>query len=120
MGDEDIRKALSDHQAKVIDSVQKINMAESQMENLQRVVTYSGLTSEELKTLPEGVNVYECVGRMFFLQPVDEIQRILVEKKTNAVTKIENLKANKTRLEKGMKDSEEHFRDLLEQKKSQM
>ena len=120
MGDEEIRKALSDHQVKVIESVQKINMAESQIENLQRVINYSELTSEELKTLPDGVNVYESVGRMFFLQPVDEIQRILVEKKTNSVTKIENLKGNRTRLEKGMKDSEEHLRDLLEQKKSQM
>ncbi|KAI6657957.1 Prefoldin subunit 1 [Oopsacas minuta] len=120
MTDQEIRKALADHQSKVLESVQKINIAESQIENLQRVITYSELTADDLKSLPADVNVYESVGRMFYLQPVEEIQRMLVDKKTNAATKIETLQANKVRLEKGMKDSGEHFRELLEQKKSQM
>ena len=120
MADEDIRKALTEHQTKVVESVQQINYAEAQMESHQRTITYSDITSEELKTLPEGTNVYESVGRMFYLQPLDDIQRLLVEKKTNAAAKIKDLKSKKSRLEEGMKESELHLRELLEQKKSQM
>ena len=120
MADEEIRKALSDHQLKVIESVQKINMFDSQIETLQRSVTYSQITSDEMKSLPEGVNVFESVGRMFFQQSVADVHKILAEKKVTGESKIEALKNNKLRLEKGMKESEDYLRELLEQKKSQM
>ena len=120
MADEEIRKALTEHQTKVIESVQQINYAETQIENHQRTISYSELTADDLNTLPEGTNVYESVGRMFYLQPVAEIQRLLVEKVTTAGAKIKDLKSKKTRLEDGMRESELHLRELLEQKKSQM
>ena len=120
MADDDIRKALTAHQVRVIESVQQINFAESQIESHQRTVTYSEITADELRTLPEGTNVYESVGRMFYLQSPEEIQRVLADKATTAGTKIKDLRIKKSRLEEGIKESEIHLRELLEQKKSQM
>ncbi|WP_411023843.1 prefoldin subunit, partial [Salmonella sp. s51228] len=88
MADEVIRKALLDHQNKVIENVQKVNVAESQIEALQRTASHAMLTSEELSNLPGNLNLYEAVGRMFLLQTSSQIQTMLRERRETAEKKI--------------------------------
>ena len=106
-------------QTKMVDNKQKMRMADLQIENLKRSITHSELTSAELKSLPQETRLYESVGRMFLLSSHSEVSGMLTKKQDNCKEKIKNLEANKTYLERSMKDSENSLRELVAQKKAQ-
>merc|ERR1712244_74454 len=81
--------------------------------------THTELTGAEIKSLPEETRLYESVGRMFMLSTRAEITDALDKKQENCKEKIKNLEANKTYLERSMKDSENSLRELVAQKKAQ-
>lgn len=103
----------------MVDNKQKMRMADLQIENLKRSITHSELTSAELKSLPQETRLYESVGRMFLLSSHSEVSGMLTKKQDNCKEKIKNLEANKTYLERSMKDSENSLRELVAQKKAQ-
>ena len=63
--------------------------------------------------------LYESVGRMFLLSSSSEVTDMLTKKQDVSKEKITNLEANKTYLERSMKDSENSLRELVAQKKAQ-
>ena len=63
--------------------------------------------------------MYESVGRMFLLSSSSEVTDMLTKKQDVSKEKITNLEANKTYLERSMKDSENSLRELVAQKKAQ-
>ena len=106
-------------QTKMVDNKQKMKMADLQIENFKRSITHSELTASELKTLPEETRLYESVGRMFLLSSSTEVSEMLTKKQDQSKDKIKNLEANKTYLERSLKDSENSLRELVAQKKAQ-
>ena len=76
------------------------------------------LTGAEIKSLPEETRLYESVGRMFMLSSRSEITGALDTKQENCKEKIKNLEANKTYLDRSLKDSENSLRELVAQKKA--
>merc|ERR1712062_718634 len=97
----------------------KMKMADMQIENLKRSITHTELTSSELKSLPQNTRLYESVGRMFILSSGPEVTNTLDTKKENSKEKIKNLEANKTYLERSLKDSENSLRELVAQRRAQ-
>merc|ERR1711971_1492858 len=83
----------------------KMKMADLQVENFKRSITHTELTGAEIKSLPEETRLYESVGRMFMLSSRSEITGALDTKQENCKEKIKNLEANKTYLDRSLKDS---------------
>ena len=74
---------------------------------------------QKMKSLPEETRLYESVGRMFLLSSSAEVSEMLTKKQDQSKEKIKNLEANKTYLERSLKDSENSLRELVAQKKAQ-
>ncbi|XP_013405108.1 prefoldin subunit 1 [Lingula anatina] len=111
--DMELKKAFQDLQSKMIQTTQQLKMSDMQVEQLKRQIQHSKLVEQELKTLPEGVNTYEGVGRMFICQPVETIKSNLGEKVKNAEAKIKTIETNKQYLERSIKESEDNLRELV-------
>lgn len=57
-------QAFSELQVKMIDTQQKVKMADLQIDQLTRVQKHAKLTHAEIATLPDNTRLYEGVGRM--------------------------------------------------------
>ena len=117
--DMELHKAFMELQSKMLDAKQKMKMADMQIENLKRSITHTELTSGELRSLPENTRLYESVGRMFILSSRSEVTNTLEKKKESNTEKIKNLEANKTYLDRSVKDSENSLRELVAQRRAQ-
>ncbi len=114
--DMELRKAFVELHIKVNESKQKMKMADLQIENLKRSIVHTELTEAELKTLPEETRLYQSVGRMFLLSSKTDVDQMLEKKRASSQDKIKNLQANKTYLERNLKDSENSLREIINQK----
>lgn len=112
----ELRKAFVELHIKVNESKQKMKMADLQIENLKRSIVHTELTEAELKTLPEETRLYQSVGRMFLLSSKTDVDQMLEKKRASSQDKIKNLQANKTYLERNLKDSENSLREIINQK----
>uniref|UniRef100_A0ABI7ZXB0 Prefoldin subunit 1 n=1 Tax=Felis catus TaxID=9685 RepID=A0ABI7ZXB0_FELCA len=89
--DLELKKAFTELQAKVIDTQQKVKLADIQIEQLNRTKKHAHLTDTEIMTLIDETNMYEGVGRMFILQSKEVIHNQLLEKQKIAEEKIKEL-----------------------------
>ncbi|XP_006632017.1 prefoldin subunit 1 [Lepisosteus oculatus] len=117
--DLELKKAFAELQAKVIDTQQKVKLADLQIEQLSRMKKHAHLTDTEVTTLPADTRMYEGVGRMFILQSKDAIHNQLQEKRRNAEEKIKELEQRKTYLERSVKEAEDNIREMLMARRSQ-
>ncbi|KAJ8276281.1 hypothetical protein COCON_G00080330 [Conger conger] len=117
--DLELKKAFGELQVKMIDTQQKVKLADLQIEQLSRVKKHANLTNAEITTLPNTTRMYEGVGRMFILQSKDVINRQLVEKQKTADEKIKELEQKKTYLERSVKDAEDNIREMLMSRRAQ-
>uniref|UniRef100_A0A3Q0T0C4 Prefoldin subunit 1 n=1 Tax=Amphilophus citrinellus TaxID=61819 RepID=A0A3Q0T0C4_AMPCI len=92
--DLELKKAFSELQVKMIDTQQKVKMADLQIDQLTRVQKHAKLTHAEIATLPDNTRLYEGVGRMFILQSKEEINNLLTDKQKTADEKIKELEVS--------------------------
>ncbi|KAG5284916.1 hypothetical protein AALO_G00031910 [Alosa alosa] len=111
--DLELKKAFAELQAKVIDTQQKVKLADIQIDQLNRIKKHASLTHAEVTPLPDSTRMYEGVGRMFILQSKDEISNQLMEKQKTADDKIKELEQKKTYLERSVKEAEDNIREML-------
>ncbi|XP_072001914.1 prefoldin subunit 1 isoform X2 [Engystomops pustulosus] len=116
--DLEIKKAFTELQAKVIDTQQKVKLADIQIEQLNRTKKHANLTDAEIKSLPDETPIYESVGRMFLLQNKEKIHSQLLNKQKIADDKITELEQKKSYLERSVKEAEDNIRELLLARKS--
>lgn len=57
-------QAFSELQVKMIDTQQKVKLADLQIDQLTRVQQLAKLTRAEIATVPDNTRLYEGVGRM--------------------------------------------------------
>uniref|UniRef100_A0A8B9PR57 Prefoldin subunit 1 n=1 Tax=Apteryx owenii TaxID=8824 RepID=A0A8B9PR57_APTOW len=62
--DLELKKAFTELQAKVIDTQQKVKLADIQIEQLSRTKKHAHLTDTEIMTLVDETRMYEGVGRI--------------------------------------------------------
>ncbi|XP_032076081.1 prefoldin subunit 1 isoform X1 [Thamnophis elegans] len=89
--DLELKKAFSELQAKVIETQQKVKLADIQIDQLNRTKKHAHLTDTEIMTLAEETRMYEGIGRMFILHPKEVIHNQLLEKQKIAEEKIKEL-----------------------------
>ena len=116
--DMELRRAFQELQLQVIDSREKIRQMDVQIELSKRSAQHSKLTQNEIKSLPDGVNVYESVGRMFVKRNIHQISQLLDGKIKTNEDKIKSLESSKSYLETSVKESENNLRELINQKKA--
>ncbi|GFT74171.1 prefoldin subunit 1 [Trichonephila clavipes] len=115
--DLELKKAFQELQAKVLDTTQKLKLADLQIDSLSKTIQHAQLTQHEIKSYPSKTNMYNGIGRMFLLTSSDDIVKMLTEKIDSSRTKIKDLETSKAYLERSMKDSEENLRELVASKK---
>ncbi|XP_047234839.1 prefoldin subunit 1 isoform X1 [Girardinichthys multiradiatus] len=111
--DLELKKAFSELQVKMIDTQQKVKIADLQIDQLGRVQKHNKLTQAEISTLPNNTRLYEGVGRMFILQSKEEINNLLLDKQKTADNKIKELEQKKVYLERSVKEAEDNIREML-------
>ncbi|XP_030602827.1 prefoldin subunit 1 isoform X2 [Archocentrus centrarchus] len=116
--DLELKKAFSELQVKMIDTQQKVKMADLQIDQLTRVQKHAKLTHAEIATLPDNTRLYEGVGRMFILQSKEEINNLLTDKQKTADEKIKELE-RKVYLERSVKEAEDNIREMLLSRRAQ-
>uniref|UniRef100_A0A9L0JTW2 Prefoldin subunit 1 n=1 Tax=Equus asinus TaxID=9793 RepID=A0A9L0JTW2_EQUAS len=112
-------RAFTELQAKVIDTQQKVKLADIQIEQLNRTKKHAHLTDTEIMTLVDETNMYEGVGRMFILQSKEVIHNQLLEKQKIAEEKIKELEQKKSYLERSVKEAEDNIREMLMARRAQ-
>ncbi|XP_051870692.1 prefoldin subunit 1 [Pristis pectinata] len=117
--DLELKKAFAELQTKVLDTQQKVKLADLQIEQLNRTKKHAHLTDGEIATMPEEARMYEGVGRMFILQPKAVIHNQLLEKQKIAEEKIKELEQRKSYLERSVKDAEDNIREMLMARRGQ-
>ncbi|XP_075939424.1 prefoldin subunit 1 isoform X1 [Anarhichas minor] len=111
--DLELKKAFSELQVKMIDTQQKVKLADLQIDQLTRVQKHAKLTHAEIATLSDNTRLYEGVGRMFILQSKEEINNQLKDKQKTADEKIKELEQKKVYLERSVKEAEDNIREML-------
>ncbi|CAH3014721.1 unnamed protein product [Porites evermanni] len=111
--DQELRKAFQELQGKMIETTQRVKLAEGQIMQLRRNIAHAKLTDQELASLPQDTKTYESIGRMFVLQPVSHIRKELSEKLQSNEEKIKSIEANKEYLQKSVKEHEDNIREML-------
>ncbi|XP_077596573.1 prefoldin subunit 1 isoform X2 [Stigmatopora nigra] len=116
--DLELKKAFSELQVKMIDTQQKVKLANLQIEQLTHVQKHANLTRAEIDTLGDDTRMYEGVGRMFILQSKEGITQQLKTKQKTAEEKIKELE-KKIYLERSVKEAEDNIREMLLSRRAQ-
>ncbi|XP_057676317.1 prefoldin subunit 1 isoform X1 [Corythoichthys intestinalis] len=114
-----LTQAFSELQVKMIDTQQKVKLANLQIEQLTHVQKHANLTHAEIDTLGDDTRMYEGVGRMFILQSKEDIARQLQTKQKTAEEKIKELEQKKAYLERSVKEAEDNIREMLLSRRAQ-
>ncbi|XP_017296445.1 prefoldin subunit 1 [Kryptolebias marmoratus] len=117
--DLELKKAFSELQVKMIDTQQKVKLADLQIDQLTRVQKHAKLTHTEIATMPDNTRLYEGIGRMFVLQPKEEINNLLRDKQKTVNDKIKELEQKKVYLERSVKEAEDNIREMLLSRRAQ-
>ncbi|XP_060943150.1 prefoldin subunit 1-like [Limanda limanda] len=114
-----LKKAFSELQVKMIDTQQKVKLANLQIDQLTRVHKHAKLTHAEINTLPDNTRLYEGVVRMFIVQTKEEINNKLMDKQKMADKKIKDLQQIKVYLEHSVKEAKDNIREMLLSRRAQ-
>nr|CAG4646743.1 EOG090X0LK7 [Macrothrix elegans] len=115
--DMELKKAFTELQQKMVETSQKLKLADIQIETLKRTMTHAQLTEKEISQLPTETKTYESIGRMFVLKNNSEIQKNLENKVKACEEKIKTLDGSKSYLERSLKESENNIREMIQQRK---
>lgn len=115
--DLELKKAFQELQAKMIETKQKIKLADIQIEQLKRQKAHAELTEKEILGLKPDIRTYEGVGRMFIYADLMTVHTHLKERHEKAEERIKTLENSKVYLERSLKDSENNLREMIQQRK---
>ncbi|CAB3361375.1 Hypothetical predicted protein [Cloeon dipterum] len=86
--DVELKKAFIAQQQKLIETRQKLRLADVQIDALKLDIRRSELTDREMAALPDNTTVYESVGHAFFLESVEKVRKGLETKIKDSTEKI--------------------------------
>lgn len=116
--DEELKKAFSELQEKMIDTTQKLRLADIQIDGLKRSKQRAELTIKEISGLKTNNKTYELVGRMFMLDDITSIKNGLDTRMKTAGEKITTLENNKIYLERNLTESKNNIREMVQQRQN--
>lgn len=118
--DLELRKAFIELQAKMIETSKKIQIIDSQIAMLKRVLAHVDITQTEIAKLPPGTKTYEAVGRMFLFNDLEDVKKNLKNREVQLSARTTEFENNKQYLEKNLKESEDNIREMVQQRKEQI
>jgi prefoldin subunit 1 len=92
----DCFQAFAELQQKMVETSQKLKLADLQIETLKRSMTHAQLTDKEISQLPTDTKTYESVGRMFVLKEVTVARTNLENKIKGCEEKVKTLEVRFT------------------------
>ncbi|EFN79929.1 prefoldin subunit 1 [Harpegnathos saltator] len=116
--DQELKQAFSKLQEKMVDTSQKLKLADMQIDKLRRTKQRAELTMKEISCLPGNTRIYESVGRMFLLDDISNIKNMLDNRMKTSDEKIKTLDNNKTYLQRSLKESEDDIREMIQQRQN--
>ncbi|XP_044007974.1 prefoldin subunit 1 [Aphidius gifuensis] len=116
--DDELKKAFAELQGKVVDTSQKVRLADIQIDGYKRTKQRAELTIKEISGLNTNNKTYELVGRMFMLDDITSIKNGLETKMKTAEEKITALENNKAYLERNLKESKNNIREMVNQRQN--
>uniref|UniRef100_A0A2A4JLG3 Prefoldin subunit 1 n=1 Tax=Heliothis virescens TaxID=7102 RepID=A0A2A4JLG3_HELVI len=117
--DLELKKAFIELQLKMVETSEKIQVIDSQIDVLKRVLAHVDITQREISMFPQDTKTYESVGRMFLLTNLDEVKSNLKTRESQLSTRTSELENSKQYLEKNLKESEDNIREMVQQRKEQ-
>uniref|UniRef100_A0A8C9EY05 Prefoldin subunit 1 n=1 Tax=Pavo cristatus TaxID=9049 RepID=A0A8C9EY05_PAVCR len=115
--DLELKKAFTELQAKVIDTQQKVKLADIQIEQLSKTKKHAHLTDTEIMTLVDETRMYEGVGRIL---PSSILASALLEKNyVVSALSPEPESQKKSYLERSVKEAEDNIREMLMARRAQ-
>ncbi|KAM6322437.1 prefoldin subunit 1 isoform 3-T3 [Podargus strigoides] len=109
--DLELKKAFAELQAKVIDTQQKVKLADIQIEQLSKTKKHAHLTDTEIMTLVDETRMYEGVGR------IQHRGRSYLSRCKG--DDISTGKQKKSYLERSVKEAEDNIREMLMARRAQ-
>ncbi|XP_017876021.1 prefoldin subunit 1 [Ceratina calcarata] len=116
--DLELRVAFWQLHDKMIDTQQKLKLADLQIDKLKRSKQFAELTMKEVTSYPKNTRTYESVGRMFLLDSMENIKANLDKRMKTADEKVKTLENNKAYLQQNLKESENNIREMIQQKQN--
>jgi len=104
-------------QKKMIETQNQMRISDVQIDALGKEKRKIELTQNEIGALPEDTKLYQSIGRMFLYKPKPGIMQVLKTEYKEAESKISELEAKKTYLERSVKSSEENLREMVSQRR---
>lgn len=78
----------------MVETSQKLKLADMQIESLKRNITHAQLTDKEISQVPADTKTYESLGRMFVLKESTTVRKNLENKVKNNEEKIRTLEVS--------------------------
>lgn len=116
--DQELKQAFSKLHEKMVETTQKLKLADMHIDKLRRIKQLAELTKKEIGCLSEDTKMYESIGRMFLLEDINNIKNTLENRMKTADEKIKTLENNKTYLQRSLKESENDIREMIQQRQS--
>ncbi|XP_075991161.1 prefoldin subunit 1 [Anticarsia gemmatalis] len=117
--DLELRKAFMELQVKMVETSEKIQSIDLEVDMTRRAMQHVDVTRRELLLLPADTKTYEAIGRTFLLTDLEQIKESLSYRESNLTERISELTKNKAYLEKSLKESEDNIREMVQQKKEE-
>ncbi|KAF8433816.1 Prefoldin [Terfezia claveryi] len=111
---EALQKLLQEIEARATLSQQQLQVVRGQVAGKQRDMRLNQLTITELDSLPKDTNVYEGVGKMFVLVPVDNVKSRLDGEVKALSSDMEDLNKKLHYLETTFEKTQENINALLQ------
>ncbi|VDM34058.1 unnamed protein product [Hydatigera taeniaeformis] len=120
VADEDIQKAIVQLKNKTAASNQQKHLINAQIDALSKQIRRSELVTEEITSLPDSVNTYSSIGRMFIQKSVPDLVKDLSAQREEYNRTIESLKKKLEYVNKSLADAQQGLRDLISAKQQKM
>ncbi|KAL5961490.1 Box C/D snoRNA protein 1 [Taenia solium] len=117
--DEDIQKIIQ-LKGKTAASNQQKLLINAQIDALSKQIRRSELVTEEITSLPDGVNTYSSIGRMFIQKSIPDLVRDLSLQSEEYNRTIGSLKKKLDYVNKSLADAQQGLRDLISAKQQRM
>jgi len=117
MVDMELKKAFMELQKKMMDTQNQMRISDVQIDSLGKEKRKIQLTQSEIQQLSDDTKLYQSIGRMFLYKSKPDIMQVLKDEYKDAESKISELEAKKTYLERSVKSSEENLREMVAQRR---
>ncbi|RPB25741.1 Prefoldin [Terfezia boudieri ATCC MYA-4762] len=111
---EALQKLLQEIEARATLSHQQLQVVRGQVAGKQRDIRLNQLTITELESLPKDTNVYEGVGKMFVLVPMDNVKSRLEGEVKALSSDVEDLNKKLQYQEMTFQKTQENISALLQ------